>query len=496
MSFLKVKNRAYSTLASGVDNDDTEWTVATGEGANFPSSGDFHITCEDEIVKCTSRTGDVLTVTRGAESTTPASHASGKAVELRVTAGVIEDIQNSVLRKDGSIALTGNLDFAKYKAIAMVCDNGATMPTSPTNWQWFLHTPTGRNILYQYNSKWIPIISVGSMTVYVDKTDGTDDLNHGTGVDSDAFATVQYAIDCIPGLVGGNVIININGEDYDETVTIQGKQFSGNYTITLQGTLSQQDTATIESAVQGTGATQGSITDTGKFGSYDNMLMYANSEYRLIDSDTADVATIVGCWSATPSGTWVVYDWATSINKLVIVTGQKGIVGNDIELDTSDALTLYPFSECTLNRCKLAACYLHIYTASCLLYDVLIIGDPGASRALWIQDSGLVNAYRTKLSISRANAKCVSAYNNAVANILNGSIIDGNSSSGIYGMHTELNAVAVTYAAAADGYVRIRNCNVGIRAEDGAQVAYTSNNQYSGNSTDESEDAATFGAID
>ena len=94
MAFLKVKNRAISSLAAGVSDTDTSWTVASGEGAKFPSSGDFHLTCEDEIVKCTARSGDVLTVTRAQEGTSAAAHAAGKSVELRVTAGVIENIQN------------------------------------------------------------------------------------------------------------------------------------------------------------------------------------------------------------------------------------------------------------------------------------------------------------------------------------------------------------------------------------------------------------------
>ena len=94
MSFLKVKNRAFSTLASGVDDTTTSWTLATGEGSKFPTTGDFHITCEDEIVKCTSRSGDVLTVVRAQEGTAAAAHVSGKAVELRVTAGIIEELQS------------------------------------------------------------------------------------------------------------------------------------------------------------------------------------------------------------------------------------------------------------------------------------------------------------------------------------------------------------------------------------------------------------------
>jgi len=93
MAFLKVKNRAISTLASGVSDVATEWTVATGEGALFPSSGDFHVTCEDEIVKCTARSDDVLTVVRAQEGTAAAAHDADKAVQLRITAGIIDEIQ-------------------------------------------------------------------------------------------------------------------------------------------------------------------------------------------------------------------------------------------------------------------------------------------------------------------------------------------------------------------------------------------------------------------
>jgi len=93
MAFLKVKNRAFSTLSSGISDSDTTLTVATGEGSKFPDSGNFHITIEDEILECTSRSGDVLTVTRGAESTTPAPHSAGKEVSLNITAEIIEELQ-------------------------------------------------------------------------------------------------------------------------------------------------------------------------------------------------------------------------------------------------------------------------------------------------------------------------------------------------------------------------------------------------------------------
>lgn len=92
MSFLNVKNRAESTLASGISDSDLSLTVATGEGALFPTSN-FNITIEDEILFCSSRSTDVLTVVRAQEETIAAAHASGKAVELRITAGVVQNLE-------------------------------------------------------------------------------------------------------------------------------------------------------------------------------------------------------------------------------------------------------------------------------------------------------------------------------------------------------------------------------------------------------------------
>ena len=90
MAYLKIKNRAFSTLAADIISTATSLSVAAGEGAKFPSAGDFHITIEDEILKCTAITTDTLTVTRAQEGTTAAAHAAGKSVELRITAGVLE----------------------------------------------------------------------------------------------------------------------------------------------------------------------------------------------------------------------------------------------------------------------------------------------------------------------------------------------------------------------------------------------------------------------
>jgi hypothetical protein len=95
MTLLSLKNRAASTLASGISDEDLSLTVASGEGSNFPDSN-FLVTIDDEILLCSSRSSDVLTVTRGQEDTTPAVHSQGADVSLKITAGTIGEIQTQL----------------------------------------------------------------------------------------------------------------------------------------------------------------------------------------------------------------------------------------------------------------------------------------------------------------------------------------------------------------------------------------------------------------
>jgi len=102
---LKVKNNASSTVAddplhSGV----SIVTVANGEGADFPSVGKFRLTIWDEynypdptndpgmeIVECTIRTDDELTIIRACEGTLDVEHDLGEKIAMLVTAGLFDD---------------------------------------------------------------------------------------------------------------------------------------------------------------------------------------------------------------------------------------------------------------------------------------------------------------------------------------------------------------------------------------------------------------------
>ncbi len=94
------KNNAFSTLASGINTSVTSITVAAGDGALFPAPTDgnyFYVTLIDtsnnlEIVKCTARSTDALTVVRAQESTTARAYSSGDRIELRVTGAGLTDV--------------------------------------------------------------------------------------------------------------------------------------------------------------------------------------------------------------------------------------------------------------------------------------------------------------------------------------------------------------------------------------------------------------------
>jgi hypothetical protein len=107
---IKVANNAFATLASSITNSATSITLTTGQGARFPSlgAGDyFYATLVDtsnnlEIVKCTARSTDVLTVVRAQESTTARAYSAGDRIEIRLTAQTFLDATQALPTQTGN----------------------------------------------------------------------------------------------------------------------------------------------------------------------------------------------------------------------------------------------------------------------------------------------------------------------------------------------------------------------------------------------------------
>ena len=92
--FIIFANNAATTTAGAIAAGATAINVASGTGALFPVPGSgqfFALTLsnqtQEEITYCTSRTGDVVTVTRGQEGTTALAWPAGTTIANLWTAG-------------------------------------------------------------------------------------------------------------------------------------------------------------------------------------------------------------------------------------------------------------------------------------------------------------------------------------------------------------------------------------------------------------------------
>jgi hypothetical protein len=166
-------NNAFSLLASGVNDAATSLTVTASDGALFPTitgSDYFYATLIDtsnnlEIVKCTARSTDTLTVVRGAESTTPRAYSAGDRIELRPTAAGLTDVVTTAAASAAAAATSETNAAASYdsfddrylgaKASAPTVDND-----SNTLLDGALYFNTTSNDMWVYdlgNTVWVTV---------------------------------------------------------------------------------------------------------------------------------------------------------------------------------------------------------------------------------------------------------------------------------------------------------------------------------------------------
>jgi len=81
-------NDATAVLDGSIDGSQT--TLDVLDGSVFPSTGDFRVRVEDEIMLVTARATNTLTIVRGIEGTSGASHADALDVTAIVTQGSLQ----------------------------------------------------------------------------------------------------------------------------------------------------------------------------------------------------------------------------------------------------------------------------------------------------------------------------------------------------------------------------------------------------------------------
>lgn len=152
------RNNAFSRLSSSLSSSATTLSVSAGEGAKFPvptGSDWFPVTIIKangslEIVRCSSRSGDVLTVSRGAEGTAAMTFSAGDRVELRLTAAALFEVFGgaNTTYTTGAIELisgTPNIDFHYSNSAA----DFTSRIIAETATQLAIHSGSGRQITFR-----------------------------------------------------------------------------------------------------------------------------------------------------------------------------------------------------------------------------------------------------------------------------------------------------------------------------------------------------------
>jgi len=174
----------------------------------------------------------------------------------------IDTAIGTIIKKDGSVALTADWDAGSFEIRAQTFESDVATGTAPlTIASTTKITNLNADLLDGFHDTNFAK-TTASGTIYV-ATTGNDTTGDGTS--GNPYLTVQKAIDMINPVVTGNVTVSIAAGSYRELVTIQGKNYSGNYSITLQGTY----TATVSGTSTGSNSnitlgSTGTLNDTGK----------------------------------------------------------------------------------------------------------------------------------------------------------------------------------------------------------------------------------------
>jgi hypothetical protein len=198
----KLANNAQTTLVDAINNTDNPAVFNVAVADRFPSSGNFRVIIEGEILLVTGVSGNQFTATRAQEGTEIASHAAGTKITHILTAGgaqqfVDDRILLSVPSQTGNNGkfLQTNGTTTSWKFAGSLADVvpdtpglydeefDGTLNTLPTDWSWVDTTaPSGSDAWYVNKPSlpsWLSIYGDGSGNYYLKRSNFTPSGDFG-----------------------------------------------------------------------------------------------------------------------------------------------------------------------------------------------------------------------------------------------------------------------------------------------------------------------------
>ena len=161
----KFVNRFETQLVGVVAISDTQIPVDDASGLGGISPGEFvRLVLDDaqnwEVVKCTAVSGNVLTVSRGEEGTSPRPWAAGTKVVGYLTAGTMADLQDQVVFKVKTITGDKTIDYTDWHRLLVwdaLAPGTLTLPTISDD----VFPPGGALFVHQKSSAGVKIVPSG-----------------------------------------------------------------------------------------------------------------------------------------------------------------------------------------------------------------------------------------------------------------------------------------------------------------------------------------------
>lgn len=147
-------NNATTNLAASITNSATSLTVLTGTGSLFPNptAPDYFLITligisgsPIEIVKCTARSTDTLTIVRAQEGTTASAFTGGDQVQLRITAATMSSAAQAGLASgtitENATTVTSNYTMSNNKnglSVGPITVSSGVSVTVPSGQRWVI----------------------------------------------------------------------------------------------------------------------------------------------------------------------------------------------------------------------------------------------------------------------------------------------------------------------------------------------------------------------
>jgi hypothetical protein len=287
---VKFTNNATADLASSITNVATTITVTTGQGARFPSlsAGDFfYATLVDssnnlEIVRCTARSSDTLTVVRGQDGTTARAYNSGDKIELRPVAAAWDTMvqTDSTQTISGNKTYSGNVTF-NNTITGSISGNAATVTNG-------VYTTGDQNIAGSKRfSSSVVVGGTGTAATSLDvQTTGANTL---TSTFTTGLSDTNFRIGSMNGVSGGTSgtsqgMLGLFYLGTGEAATIQFRRGSTTTDASFAFRTSGSDRATLDNS--------GNFTATGNVTAYSDRRL--KSDIRTLEHSIDTVKRLRG----------------------------------------------------------------------------------------------------------------------------------------------------------------------------------------------------------